>query len=136
MADSEAAATISRLCMILTKTLFGMKRFSVAIKRLPTKGTKTMSKRPSHLAYVVIEPKEGSEKKAHWMQVGSIWPHKNGSGFDLVIPAGISVAGRIVCTPTKQPDEAPGSAEDLSDGPARATGPVRRSSPKRQHSNN
>jgi hypothetical protein len=33
--------------------------------------------------------------------VGAIWPHKNGNGFDLVIPAWLSVAGRIVCVERK-----------------------------------
>ncbi len=57
--------------------------------------------RPTHNAYVVINPKEGSEKKAVWREVGAIWPHKTGNGFDLVIPEGISVTGRIVCTQSK-----------------------------------
>jgi len=62
-----------------------------------------MSNRPTHTAYVVIEPKEGSDWKATWHEVGAVWPHKNGNGFDLVIPAGISVSGRIVCTERKPP---------------------------------
>ena len=49
-----------------------------------------MSK-PSHIAYVVTEPKEGSDKKPVWREVGAIWPHKNGSGFDLVLVDQISV---------------------------------------------
>ena len=28
----------------------------------------------------------------------SVWPHKSGKGFDLLIPEGISISGRIVCT--------------------------------------
>lgn len=54
-----------------------------------------MSK-PTHTAYVVIAPREGSERKASWKEVGAVWPHKSGSGFDLVIPEGISLSGRIV----------------------------------------
>jgi hypothetical protein len=27
-----------------------------------------------------------------------VWPHKSGKGFDLVIPEGISLSGRIVIT--------------------------------------
>jgi type IV secretory pathway TraG/TraD family ATPase VirD4 len=34
-----------------------------------------------------------------------VFPHKSGKGFDLVIPDGISVSGRIVCTEPKS-DEA------------------------------
>ncbi len=47
-----------------------------------------MSK-PTHHAYIVETLPEGSERKPRW--------HKNGSGFDLVIPEGLAVAGRIVC---------------------------------------
>lgn len=61
---------------------------------------------PSHIAYVVIEPKEGSNKKAVWRRVGALFPHKKGNGFDLVIPEGISVTGRIVCTEPKEKEEA------------------------------
>lgn len=57
---------------------------------------------PSHAAYIVIPPKEGSEKKPYWLKVGSVFPHKNGKGFDLVIPEGLSVTGRIVCTEPKE----------------------------------
>ena len=58
--------------------------------------------KPSHIAYVVTEPKEGSDKKAVWREVGAIWPHKNGAGFDLVLVDQISVSGRIVCTERKE----------------------------------
>jgi hypothetical protein len=57
--------------------------------------------KPTHIAYVVTEPKD-ENSKAIWHRVGSIWPHKNGKGFDLVIPAGISVSGRIVCTEPRE----------------------------------
>lgn len=65
-----------------------------------------MSK-PSHIAYVVIPPKEGSDKKAIWREVGAIWPHTKGKGFDLVIIDQLSVSGRIVCTERKEPVEEP-----------------------------
>jgi len=61
-----------------------------------------MTTKPTHTAYVVVEPKEGSDRKAQWHKIGAIWPHKNGKGFDLVIPAGLSVSGRIVCTEPKE----------------------------------
>lgn len=63
-----------------------------------------MSK-PTHIAYVVIDPKEGSDKKSVWRRVGSVWPHKNGNGFDVMIDDQISVAGRIVCTEPKEKAE-------------------------------
>jgi hypothetical protein len=64
-----------------------------------------MSK-PTHIAYVVTNPKEGSEKDAVWNKVGAVWPHKNGNGFDLVIPEGISLSGRIVITERKEKEPA------------------------------
>lgn len=61
-----------------------------------------MSTKPTHHAYIVVDPKEGSDKKPQWIKVGAVWPHKNaGGGFDLVIPEGISLTGRIVCRPPK-----------------------------------
>jgi hypothetical protein len=64
-----------------------------------------MSSKPSHTAYILTEPKEGSDRKAIWHEIGAIWPHKNGEGFDLVIPSGLSVTGRIVCTKRKAPEQ-------------------------------
>ena len=62
-----------------------------------------MSSKPTHTAYVVVDPKEGSERKPQWIEIGAVWPHKSGQGFDLVIPPGISVSGRIVCRERKEP---------------------------------
>ena len=61
-----------------------------------------MSSKPTHTAYVVIDPKEGSDRKAQWIEVGAVWPHSDGDGFDLVIPAGISLSGRVVCSERKE----------------------------------
>jgi hypothetical protein len=72
---------------------------------------KHMSK-PTHIAYIVTDPKEGSDKKAVWREVGAIWPHKNGNGFDLVIPEGLSISGRIVCTERKDKAVEDKSAEN------------------------
>jgi hypothetical protein len=65
---------------------------------------KIVMNKPTHRAHVVVEPKEGSDRKATWIEVGAVWPHKSGKGFDLVIPPGISVSGRIVCTEPKEKD--------------------------------
>jgi len=63
-----------------------------------------MSK-PTHIAYVVTDPKEGTDKKTLWREVGAVWPHKNGNGFDVVIYDQVSVGGRIVCTERKDKPE-------------------------------
>jgi hypothetical protein len=60
-----------------------------------------MHPKPTRTAYIVTEPKEGSDRKAQWHPIGAVWPHKNGDGFDIVIPAGLSVTGRIVCLKPK-----------------------------------
>lgn len=67
-----------------------------------------MSK-PSHIAYVVSEPKEGSDRKPIWRAVGVVFPHRNGNGFDVLIHDQIAVSGRITCTePKEKPAEQPG----------------------------
>ena len=63
-----------------------------------------MSK-PTHIAYVVKDPKEGTDKEAMWREVGAVWPHKNGKGFDVVIYDQVAVSGRIVCTERKDKEE-------------------------------
>ena len=69
-----------------------------------TEKENTMSK-PTHRAFIVDNAPEGSDRKARWLEVGAIWLHKNGDGFDVVIPAGLSVAGRLVCVPLKDEDD-------------------------------
>ena len=61
-----------------------------------------MSSKPSHRAYVVSKAKEGSDQKGFWHEVGVVFAHSKGTGFDLVVYEGISVSGRIVCTEPKE----------------------------------
>ena len=68
-----------------------------------------MSK-PTHIAYVVTDAKEGTDKKAIWRKVGAVWPHKNGNGFDFVVDPQISVTGRIVITERKEDEAEPSAA--------------------------
>ena len=63
-----------------------------------------MSNKPTHRAYVVSTPNKEGEK-AFWTEIGSVWPHKNGKGFDVVIREGLSVHGRIVCTEPKEKEQ-------------------------------
>jgi hypothetical protein len=51
-----------------------------------------MSNRPTHTAYVVIDPPEGSDRsaKACWIEIAPLRQHKHSQGYDLIIPAGIS----------------------------------------------
>lgn len=60
-----------------------------------------MSNKPTHIAYVVTEGKS-EEDKGTWHPIGAVWPHKSGKGFDLVIPPGVMISGRIVCTERRE----------------------------------
>jgi hypothetical protein len=62
-----------------------------------------MSK-PTHTAFVVNKRKDDETKK-DWREVGAVWPHKKGSGFDVVLFDQLSVSGRIVCTERKDKPE-------------------------------
>jgi hypothetical protein len=64
-------------------------------------GDYIMSNGPSHIAYVVTQPRKGTDDKPFWRSVGSIWPHGKGDGFDLVIHDQLAVSGRVVCRVVK-----------------------------------
>ena len=61
--------------------------------------------RPTHTAFIIANTHEGPGGKARWREVGAVWPHRNGPGFDLVIFDQLSVSGRIVCTPRRDRDQ-------------------------------
>ena len=41
--------------------------------------------RPQFIAYVVTNSNGGPDSRAIWREIGTVWPHRNGNGFDLVI---------------------------------------------------
>ncbi|SDP56648.1 hypothetical protein SAMN04488061_3341 [Filomicrobium insigne] len=49
------------------------------------------TKRPSHIAYQV---REGEENKSYFNRIGSVWPHKDGEGYNIQLDA-VPVDGRI-----------------------------------------
>lgn len=51
--------------------------------------TKT-NNRPSHVVSIV----EGEGDKSVWTEIGAMWPHKDGQGFQLNLKA-IPVSGRL-----------------------------------------
>lgn len=55
-----------------------------------------MSNKPTHTAYIVSEAKEDSNKKAQWFEIGTVWAHSDGDGFDVVLPPGVTVSGKLV----------------------------------------
>jgi hypothetical protein len=56
-----------------------------------------MSNKPTHAAFVVADVPEGSDKKPQWFEIAKVWSHGDDKGFDVVIPPGVTVSGRIVC---------------------------------------
>jgi hypothetical protein len=60
--------------------------------------TKTGGKPPSYIAYSVTE-REG--KKSKWREIGVVFPHSDGKGFDILYDV-IPLSGRITL---RVPDE-------------------------------
>ena len=75
-----------------------------------------MSSKPTHTRLLCHRPQ--GRQRAQWTEVCVVWSHSDGSGFDLVIPPGINLSGRIVCRKRKRaispasraPSEFPGGA--------------------------
>ena len=59
---------------------------------------------PTHDAYIVQDGERG--QKAKWFQIAAVWTHKDGDGFDMELPPGVSVSGRIVIRKRKEKAEA------------------------------
>lgn len=49
------------------------------------------SRSPSHIAYHV---REGEDQKSYFNRIGSVWPHKDGEGFNIQLDS-VPVDGRI-----------------------------------------
>lgn len=58
--------------------------------------------------------KASGEVKTFWHRVGSAFPHKQGEGFNLVIPDGVSITGKVVVLPreAKEPESAASAFND------------------------
>jgi hypothetical protein len=48
--------------------------------------TETNTNRPTHRVYAVIIKKEGAAKGA-WLEIGAVWPHRDGKGFSVKLDA-------------------------------------------------
>jgi hypothetical protein len=68
--------------------------------------TQTNSKRPTHSAFLV----EGEGKDATWLEIGALWAHEDGQGFNLTLKA-LPVTGRIVIRQRKPKDTKEGVAQ-------------------------
>lgn len=61
--------------------------------------TTQMKTRPTHIAYMV----EGEGDKALWTEIGALWAHEDGQGFNLTLKA-LPVNGRLVIRKRKAKD--------------------------------
>ncbi len=65
---------------------------------------KEQPKQPTHRAYSVIR-REGQDD--FWLNVGLVFPHKDGSGFNIMLQA-FPLDGKIVCRKITDDEEAGG----------------------------
>jgi hypothetical protein len=45
------------------------------------------------------------EEKTYWHKVGTVFPHRKGEGFNVIIPEGLAVSGRLLILPRKGRDD-------------------------------
>ena len=57
--------------------------------------------------YVVEEFEAGGEQRKNYTQVGKLFRHNKGEGFNLLIQPGIAVSGELVVFPPKPKDDKP-----------------------------
>ena len=51
--------------------------------------------------------KDTGEEKTGFYRFGSAFPHKDGKGFNLVIPDGVALSGRVMVRERKSKDDMP-----------------------------
>lgn len=59
---------------------------------------------PEFVAYLIEESRHDGGKP-FWHRVGNVWPNKQGKGYTLVIPPGMTIAGRVILIPPRLDDE-------------------------------
>ncbi len=64
----------------------------------------TTNNRPSHIAWLV----EGEGDNAKWTEIGTLWPHKKGNGFNLDLKA-LPLTGRLVIMQRRDKSEKEGA---------------------------
>ena len=47
--------------------------------------------RPTHIAFMV----EGDRNDSKWTEIGAVWPHDDGKGFNVALKA-LPLAGKVV----------------------------------------
>jgi hypothetical protein len=84
-------------------------------------------RQPTHHAYTVIKHQG---RKDYWVKIGSVFPHKDGKGFNVTLQAA-PLDGKIVCRdigdePDDEPEQPP-ARQDRNDCPTTTAtpGPLR-----------
>lgn len=62
---------------------------------------------PSHRAYSVIK-RDGQDD--YWLNLGLVFPHKDGSGFNIILQA-FPLDGKIVCREITEDDRSEGEQQ-------------------------
>jgi hypothetical protein len=63
---------------------------------------KSEPKQPTHRVYSVIR-REGQDD--FWLNLGLVFPHKDGKGFNLMLQA-LPIDGKLVCREVSEDDQA------------------------------
>jgi hypothetical protein len=79
---------------------------------------------PTHRAYSVIK-RDGQDD--YWLNLGLVFPHKDGSGFNIILQA-FPLDGKIVCREITEEDaaEPPAEPRGRQEAPRGAQGGRRR----------
>ena len=64
-----------------------------------------LSKKPTHRAYAV----KGNGDKSHWTEIGALWAHKDGKGFNLKLDL-LPIDGSDIAIRLIEPKSATGQA--------------------------
>jgi hypothetical protein len=59
------------------------------------------SKHPSHKVFIV---EKYGEDESFWTEVGAVWTHADGQGFNLVPKKGIAITGPVTIRTVKDED--------------------------------
>jgi hypothetical protein len=81
-------------------------------------------KQPTHRAYSVVK-REGQDD--FWLNLGLVFPHKDGSGFNIMLQA-FPLDGKIVCRRITDDEEA---GDETAQSPRPRSGTSRGSSQRR-----
>jgi hypothetical protein len=51
--------------------------------------------KPSHYLWIVEDRTDSSDAKPTWHRIAAAWPQRDGKGFTIQLPPGVSISGRL-----------------------------------------